>query len=239
MAEAILMKGGGTVYSEDCTAASSHILNGRTALFNGSNDDIGTGDMPNNSGVLIQHSNSVGAALQGTVRIENLAVGYYDSNSTVAAPLTTQKFGTAGRAHVLTGKTFLSGSVSQTTSGTMPDFSNTSNTNCTVSKNQDYIYYKVPTSGMYNSNTSVRAASSVFGTATRGQVLNGMTFTSTAGLKTTGTMPNHNATSTNTATAFSSNGSLWIKSLSNSGYYTSSTSVKTNIPVYTGGYSVS
>ena len=46
MGQVLFSGGGGNgVYSEDCTATANDILKGKTALFNGSDDDIGAGTL--------------------------------------------------------------------------------------------------------------------------------------------------------------------------------------------------
>ena len=254
MAEAILMKGGGTVYSEDCTAVATDILGpctvsgheapAKTALFDGSNDEIQPGQMANrqwhNTGIP-----SSSAWISGSsVRATGLIRACYGSDSTVSIPITTAIFGDAVASQVLSGASFLLANTTGTkkiTAGTMPNFNGQSKTGGTGDKpSTNTIRIKIANTGHYNTNSYVQTALSNFGnslgTAARGHVLKDITFTSTAGVSTSGTMPNHSSTSTNTATAFTSGGSLWIKSLS-SGYYTSSTSVKTNIPVYSGSTS--
>lgn len=255
MAEAILMKGGGTVYSEDCTAVATDILgpctvsgheaDAKTALFNGSNDEIKPGTMANRQ----WHNTAVPSSsvwISGSsVRATGLVRAYYGSDSTVSIPITTATFGNAVASQVLSGASFLLANTTGTktvTTGTMPNYAGVSKTGGAGDKpSTNIIRIKIANTGYYNTNSYVQTALSNFGnnlgTAGRGHVLKDITFTSTAGVATSGTMPNHNGTSTNTATAFSSGGSLWIKSLSSSGYYTSSTSVKTNIPVYSGSTS--
>ena len=57
------------------------------------------------------------------------------------------------------------------------------------------VQMKVPANGYYNTNAYLYSAGSNFGNATAAQVLTGRTFTSTAGLKATGSMTNNGGVS--------------------------------------------
>ena len=95
MAEALLVKSGGGTDSSDLTATLSQVLSGYTAMTNDSNDDPGTGTMPNR-GAVTQSLNAGGSY--------TIPQGYHNGNGKVAAnTLASQTSGNASSAQILTG----------------------------------------------------------------------------------------------------------------------------------------
>lgn len=95
MAEALLVKSGGGTDSGDLTATLSQVLSGYTAMTRDSNDDPGTGTMPNR-GAVNQTLNAGGSY--------TIPQGYHNGNGKVAAnSLSSQTSGNASSAQILTG----------------------------------------------------------------------------------------------------------------------------------------
>lgn len=95
MAEALLVKSGGGTDSGDLTATLSQVLSGYTAMTSDSNDDPGTGTMPNR-GAVNQTLNAGGSY--------TIPQGYHNGNGKVAAnSLASQTSGNASSAQILTG----------------------------------------------------------------------------------------------------------------------------------------
>lgn len=97
MAEALLVKSGGGTDSSDLTATLSQVLSGYTAMTNDSNDDPGTGTMPNRGAV----TKSLNAGGSYTI-----PQGYHSgSGRVIANSLASQTDGTAGAGQILSGYT--------------------------------------------------------------------------------------------------------------------------------------
>ena len=95
MAEALLVKSGGGTDSSDLTATLSQVLSGYTAMTNDSNDDPGTGTMPNR-GAVTQSLNAGGSY--------TIPQGYHNGSGKVTAnSLSSQTSGNASSAQILTG----------------------------------------------------------------------------------------------------------------------------------------
>ena len=95
MAEALLVKSGGGTDSSDLTATLSQVLSGYTAMTNDSNDDPGTGTMPNR-GAVTQSLNAGGSY--------TIPQGYHNGNGKVTAnSLSSQTSGNASSTQILTG----------------------------------------------------------------------------------------------------------------------------------------
>lgn len=95
MAEALLVKSGGGTDSSDLTATLSQVLSGYTAMTSDSNDDPGTGTMPNR-GAVNQTLNAGGSY--------TIPHGYHNGNGKVAAnSLASQTSGNASSAQILIG----------------------------------------------------------------------------------------------------------------------------------------
>ena len=95
MAEALLVKSGGGTDSSDLTATLSQVLSGYTAMTSDSDDDPGTGTMPNR-GAVNQTLNAGGSY--------TIPQGYHNGNGKVAAnSLASQTSGNASSAQILTG----------------------------------------------------------------------------------------------------------------------------------------
>lgn len=128
---------GGGIMSDDLTAVAAHVLSGDIYLGSDTDDDVGTGTMPNNNtltsngtvpGISEDYPNiptRQGTNLQyntdtnGTNRISICPPkGYYSGGSYVNRP--ASDFGNANKADVLTGKTFTS-SAGLKAAGTLAD----------------------------------------------------------------------------------------------------------------------
>ncbi len=96
MAECIILKGGGSSGSDDCTAIASEVLTGKTAIVKGSDDEAVTGTMPNNGNVSKQLSAGE------TYTIPN---GYHGGSGTVKAKdLASQTSGSLDSARMVSGQ---------------------------------------------------------------------------------------------------------------------------------------
>ncbi len=96
MAECIILKGGGSSGSDDCTAIASEVLTGKTAIVKGSDDEAVTGTMPNNGNVSKQLSAGE------TYTVPN---GYHGGSGTVKAKdLASQTSGSLDSARMVSGQ---------------------------------------------------------------------------------------------------------------------------------------
>lgn len=97
---------------------------------------------------------------------------------------------TATKANVLIGTTTITAdSNDEIVEGTMPNYSGTQQDTDGVWIGNGYINMSVKNPGYYAGNSDLRAAASDFGNATQANVLGGQTFTSSNGIKLSGTMP--------------------------------------------------
>lgn len=97
MAESLILKQGGGVGSDELTATVAQILSGYTAVTKDSDDEIGTGTMPNRGAV----SQTLNAG--GTYTIPQ---GYHNGNGQVSAnSLGSQTQANAVAANLTSGKT--------------------------------------------------------------------------------------------------------------------------------------
>lgn len=132
MAEALLVKSGGGTDSSDLTATLSQVLSGYTAMTNDSNDDPGTGTMPNR-GAVTQSLNAGGSY--------TIPQGYHNGNGKVTAnSLSSQTSGNASSAQILTGyNAWVNGS---NINGSMPNRGNLNfNPNSSTSQSVPAGYY--------------------------------------------------------------------------------------------------
>ena len=130
---------------------------------------------------------------------------------------------TATKANVLAGTTTItSDSNDEIVEGTMPNYSGTRQDTDGVWIGDGYINMSVKNPGYYAGDSDLRAIASDFGNAAQANVLSGETFTSSNGIKLSGTMPNRGG-STNTKLTtvawYNSNQSLLIQGPY--GYYAS------------------
>ena len=207
----ILGGGGGLVSSADLTAVSANVLAGLTYMGSDTNDDAGTGTMPNNTAAT--HAINCGGSYP-------IPIGYHDGNGKVSCnALSGQTSATATNANVLSGKTGvangnrITGSMANRGALTVgiAALASTENT------------YTIP-AGYHNGSGKVTVnslASQTAGTAAAGQVLNSYTGW-VNGSKVTGTMPNQGtktytiasgATLTIPAGYHTGNGSVSVKTL--------------------------
>ena len=94
--------------------------------------------------------------------------------------------GTAVPADVLSGKTFMSANSDKVQVGTMIDKRNQNPDVIALTSRNNYLRCSVPTG--YYENSGIDIPLSNLGTVSAANVLSGQTFTSTAGLKQTGTL---------------------------------------------------
>lgn len=153
MAEALLVKSGGGTDSGDLTATLSQVLSGYTAMTRDSNDDPGTGTMPNR-GAVNQTLNAGGSY--------TIPQGYHNGNGKVAAnSLASQTSGNASSAQILTGyNAWVNGS---NINGSMPNRGNLDfNPPSSTSQSVPSGYYSggtISSSNAYNSGYSAGQAS--------------------------------------------------------------------------------
>ena len=148
MAEALLVKSGGGTDSSDLTATLYQVLSGYTAMTNDSNDDPGTGTMPNR-GAVNQSLNAGGSY--------TIPQGYHNGSGKVTAnPLASQTSGNASSAQILTGyNAWVNGS---NINGSMPNRGNLNfNPSSSTSQSVASGYYSggtLSTANAYNAGFS-------------------------------------------------------------------------------------
>lgn len=167
-------------------AVASNVLIGKQ-FINTSNNELITGTMAEKGSMTVAATSY--ETTSNAFMLKGLPEGHYNSTSKISWS-NFSTFGNAAAAEVLIGKTFTSSAgFSQT--GTMANKSNTA-LSATVSSDNtnNRIVMTIPSSGYYDTNSTLYSAASNFGNVTAEQVLVGKTFTSIAGLTQTGTMPN-------------------------------------------------
>lgn len=122
------------VLSSDLSAIAKNVLNGKTYVGNDTDDELGTGTMPEKSGT----TQAASVDRNGTdIRMKIPTEGHYDATSYLKA--TGATFGNAKASEVLSGKKFTS-SEGLNTSGTIPSKAaatyNVSTSNQTISTGQ-------------------------------------------------------------------------------------------------------
>ena len=196
--------GGGGASSDECTAAANDILKGKTTINKDSDDEV----------------------VEGTLELT----------------------GNTSTGHVLNGETFYTTDAHAKQTGTMPN-----NTGRSTNGNVPGIsssYSQIPTregtnlqmqtdtsgtsrisiavpAGYYDGGGYINRPSSDFGTTSVDNVLSGSTFTSTAGIKKSGTMPNRGAWGSSVGV----NGSVTIPA----GYHNGSGKVTNSVSTMGGG----
>ena len=197
--------GGGGISSSDVTAKSADVLAGTKTIMADSNDEVVEGGM-------IDHG-AISKALKCGESI-TIPQGYHNGSGEISADsLASQTEGTATASDLYTGKTMVVNG--QKITGTMNDLSkNTSiqyaSDNSTKVIAGDAVFKQKNTDNVdricvrYNgengfiiTNTLFGIPSSNFGTVSTGNVLKGQTFTSSNGIKLSGTMPDNNSTTSN------------------------------------------
>ncbi len=177
----IPIKGGGGTSSDDITASKSNVLQGKTTVTSDSDDEIVEGTMPN-----------CGAKTAELACGESYPIpeGYHDGNGKVTAKsLASQTSANAGAGDILTGKTaYVNGGK---VTGTMANVASIDPAkSITASGSNAYIRM---TNGAHIQNASsgypeISVPLSDFGAVAASNVRSGYTFTSTAGIKVSGTM---------------------------------------------------
>ena len=210
--------GGGGTSSDELTATKAQVLEGYTAVTKDSNDEAASGTMQNltskatktytssnGTPVLDGYGLSLQTNSDGTKRImiDSQYGGYIGAWTLFGVD--ADKLGGASQANVLNGQTFtssngikLSGTMQNLTNQTTIQYTSDNATKVIAgdaifkSKNTDNVdrvcirYNGV--GGYITRNTLFGMTSSSFGNATAAQVLSGKTFTSTAGIKVSGTI---------------------------------------------------
>lgn len=120
---------------------------------------------------------------------------YYELINSIQGGISSSEV-TATRADVLAGTyTITSDSEDAVVEGTMQNYSGTRQDTDGVWIGNGYINMSVKNPGYYAGNSDLRAVASDFGNATQSSVLTGNTFTSSNGIKLSGSMPNNGAVS--------------------------------------------
>ena len=189
-----------SVLSDGQTAmAAAQLLTGYSGFVNGGSEIKGS--MANKGGSSTTWKNFetdfIGSYTSGEqirIRLRIPEAGYYNSYSHVYVAST--EFGDAAAANVLTGQTFTSAAGFKV-AGTMPDRRGTDSTpvgtaarSTVADDTNDRVRMYLPSGGnaCYNGMSYAYAAYSTFGNAAANQVLDGKTFTSSAGFKVEGTI---------------------------------------------------
>ena len=197
--------GGGGISSSDVTAKSADVLAGTKTIMADSNDEVVEGGM-------IDHG-AISKALKCGESI-TIPQGYHNGSGEISADsLASQTEGTATASDLYTGKTMVVNG--QKITGTMKDLSK--NTSIQYASDNsakviagDAVFKQKNTdnvdricvryngeNGFITGSTLFGIPSSNFGTVSTGNVLKGQTFTSTNGLKISGTMPDNSSTTSN------------------------------------------
>lgn len=197
--------GGGGISSSDVTAKSANVLAGTKTIMADSGDEVVEGEMVNHGAIskVLKCGESI-----------TIPQGYHNGSGEISADsLASQTEGTATASDLYTGKTMVVNG--QKITGTMKDLSkNTSiqyaSDNATKVIAGDAVFKQKNTdnvdricvrydgeNGFITGNTLFGIASSNFGTVSTGNVLKGQTFTSSNGIKLSGTMPDNTGISTN------------------------------------------
>ena len=201
MGKLYIASNGSGVYSSEVTAKKSDVLAGTKTIMADSNDEVVEGGM-------IDHG-AISKALKCGESI-TIPQGYHNGSGEISADsLASQTEGTATASDLYTGKTMVVNG--QKITGTMPD-NNSTTSNGTVpginsshsnvpTREASFLQMNIdtkgisrismcPPAGYYSGGGSsyVNRPSSDFGTVAASNVRSGQTFTSTAGIKVTGTM---------------------------------------------------
>lgn len=197
--------GGGGISSSDVTAKSADVLVGTKTIMADSNDEVIEGKMVNH-----------GAISKVLKCGESIAIpqGYHNGSGEISADsLASQTEGTATASDLYTGKTMVVNG--QKITGAMKDLSK--NTSIQYASDNsikviagDAVFKQKNTddvdriciryngeNGFITGNTLFGIPSSNFGTVSTENVLKGQTFTSSNGIKLSGSMPNNSGLSTN------------------------------------------
>ena len=211
----LLKKELGSLVSAELEATPADVLNGVKFGGKGS-DDPQYGTIPNYKVSSKTSRKKFTPSL--SAQSYTIPKGYYEGENVVECDPVSLS-GNAAAANVLTGKTFYNTTLSKVT-GSMSDLSASSGITLTSSDSrvvrnareywlttnsdsQKSVCLECPTTGYYTDKTILRTAATNFGTATAANVLSGATFTSTAGLKVSGTMANKGAVSASYTPSFS------------------------------------
>lgn len=196
---------GGGISSSDVTAKSADVLAGTKTIMADSNDEVVEGEMINHGAIskVLKCGESI-----------TISQGYHNGSGEISADsLASQTEGTATASDLYTGKTMVVNG--QKITGTMKDLSKSTSIQYTSDDSTkviagDAVFKQKNTdnvdriciryngeNGFITGNTLFGIPSSNFGTVSTGNVLKDQTFTSSNGLKISGTMPNNSTTTSN------------------------------------------
>lgn len=197
--------GGGGISSSDVTAKGADVLAGTKTIMADSNDEVVEGEMVNHG--------AISKALKCGESI-TIPQGYHNGSGEISADsLASQTEGTATASDLYTGKTMVVNG--QKITGTMKDLSK--NTSIQYASDDstkviagDAVFKQKNTdnvdriciryngeNGFITGNTLFGIPSSNFGTVSTGNVLKDQTFSSSNGLKISGTMPDNSTRTSN------------------------------------------
>lgn len=174
-------------------------------------------DHPESASQMNSRIDTLEEAVPFVLYIQNGVYGYkkengdfvpFKSQADIDAAVTAAKVGTATAADVLAGKTFTNSTTSGVT-GTMVDHDAATNA-VSVGTNNTNTYHRIPT-GAYlklqgTGYPEIVTPLTEYGDAAAGNVLSGKKFTSSAGLKATGTMPSKSLGTAATGSGIDSTG---------------------------------
>lgn len=223
--------------SEGADFAASDLRAGKKAF---SGTALVTGTMNDNG--------NVAQKLDGTTTSYTIPAGFHEGSGTVSVDTQTKSAslsttaqtikpdagklltqvsipavkGTATAGHVLAGDTFNSATAGIEKTGTMPNNSGTTQS-AVASIANSLLRLLIPVAGYYDTTAYLTAD---VGTATQAQVLSGKTFTSTAGVKNSGTMPDKSGASVQ-ASAVTSDETNTYLTIPTAGFYNTGSKVFT------------
>ncbi len=191
-----------------------------------------SGTMANKSGTTVTATTGAQSGNYLALTVPN--TGYYDTTSKVQYALSS--LGTVPANYVLKDQTFTS-SAGVKASGTMANYGSgteyiaSSGTTKNIGSTS-YLSLAVPATGYYTTSSRINYALSHFGSAAKSEVLNGKTFTSTAGISVSGSMANKSGTTVaaSTLSSIAASGVNYLGvTIPSAGYYDTTSKLRTSV----------